>query len=1631
MDVSSPAKEVVKVVEKVTETPVSATVSPSSAEKKKSAPIKKKKSVSTDSLEDIAKEQPQNKKVKKEATLTVVKDKASPNAKVTKAKKDPNAPKQGKTAYILFGNKLRTKLKESNPDMTFGEVAAALSKGWSEATEEQKAPFIKEAEEDSKRYKTEQAAYLLTNPNPDAGNKKENSSSSSTKTTAKSSKSKASNSDSNSNSNSNGNGNGVLSANNKKKFNDLQNKLDDLQKKMSIETGKIDTINKRINAVKWPIKDELVLSTLITQNALNNKGSVKSNKSSYKDDSSSSKNPSLLQKSLPKATVTLPLDDKDKYLASDLIACWDFINVFSKQLELAQIGLDQFIDLLKYRGQDSIAFVEIFMAPLRVIISDTDLCLKLSLDIPLDTNFARKVTSVELQVGALGTLGKEIQRDVGNDNGNDMNIEDKDDISFSFTGVPSLTQALVNERRTYNKSISLLPRRLRIDLIDSLRWQAVCKAILPSLPPVRAFLKLSLELENLTTDEAALETNRQWTYGSTVDGRELSNTSARQKEKQEKKLKANLLESAQNFKNSPQAISQVSHLLIQSNTFHRNKDIDIDSALCITSDVKENLSKLRDAMQSLHEGDLYKTTLSNKLFILKMLFSACYSTKAFVDKISENCEKIFDAKRERNKEIQAIRAKKAEGSKTERDRAERICRDEMKEAAAEKEKVAKEKEAKAAQKAAAIEDKKAAAAATTSTEGGKPTATSASTKESSKKKGGAGAKRKAEDDVTTTAGDSAPAKKKGPAKNRDPLQPSNNAIQAKVEELLFWDHLGISGVWELNDEVLTDDEEGSDDDDEEVADTVEIDGEVISLGTKPKTSKRRVPLSRAQTAERAEKLLEIKRLNDSRYLAIENLENAIESNREQDLKRAIRIGKKENMQRWTEADGKEYCTPLLYKAEKMMYDIEAKTAADKIEADFDKTMNEYTVRTEPLGSDRYGNTYWAFQGDPDRLYVCMNNNNSKSKNRFSLNSNNNGLEEGSSSSSSTSNNANESSSNSNSVVHTNVPSGSEIALFKKDPTLKVLFNSRPFVSKEEKETWLIYASEPEIYYLWEALDDRGIRERELRQKIRSAFDYTFDPPTVYTTEHRWIGRQIQRVYKKNHEHAHRSVANNLGDIVGYLPKEEDDDDEVWKVVYKDGFWEELEEDEILHFLIGDDVIEEEESKQETTEEASGTAATDISMDTATDTDAVATISPGESTDNLEQLDRRASSRVSLITDQQAVETKTKEENTNNNMQVVNESDTESEDDNEVPEVVYIYDNKDTNRSYMHRPTRAGEVGFTGLKHDINIFLKIIIEGLKNALEGEEKSLTKDTQNILKKMVETSESVTDLRNVILEIENTVYTLASDKKDLIDQVEADLVQQAEHVDLVKQGWCFDRKDSQWIGRCSRRFFLRTGASDGVITAVHNSIDPKTSITTTKYLMEHSDGDTEELDENGVYLATRAFQLNHMSDISAASRLERGDMSDDDDDDDEDAIYDDRESDDMLQELEEQEDKLWKIEADENADEDVIERLWPTVGVRNRWLSAVKESSCVADLAVAMSALHAQAISFGCTGENLFEIQRIRSPHSIFKKTLHIKDKNAKSKKNGNSRGNSKDKHTGFDHGDTYQGRRSSRVNYSGQE
>src|SRR3569832_1712200 len=43
-----------------------------------------------------------------------------------KEKKDPNAPKRAMTSFLLFSNEMRPKIKEKNPDLSFGELGKKL-----------------------------------------------------------------------------------------------------------------------------------------------------------------------------------------------------------------------------------------------------------------------------------------------------------------------------------------------------------------------------------------------------------------------------------------------------------------------------------------------------------------------------------------------------------------------------------------------------------------------------------------------------------------------------------------------------------------------------------------------------------------------------------------------------------------------------------------------------------------------------------------------------------------------------------------------------------------------------------------------------------------------------------------------------------------------------------------------------------------------------------------------------------------------------------------------------------------------------------------------------------------------------------------------------------------------------------------------------------------------------------------------------------------------------------------------------------------------------------------------------------------------------------------------------------------
>merc|ERR1712127_151146 len=82
-------------------------------------------------------------------------------AKAKKAKKvkDPNAPKRPMSAYFLFMNEERAKVRKENPDGGIGDIAKILGKMWAEVDSSTKARLDKEAAAAKKKWEVEKAAY--------------------------------------------------------------------------------------------------------------------------------------------------------------------------------------------------------------------------------------------------------------------------------------------------------------------------------------------------------------------------------------------------------------------------------------------------------------------------------------------------------------------------------------------------------------------------------------------------------------------------------------------------------------------------------------------------------------------------------------------------------------------------------------------------------------------------------------------------------------------------------------------------------------------------------------------------------------------------------------------------------------------------------------------------------------------------------------------------------------------------------------------------------------------------------------------------------------------------------------------------------------------------------------------------------------------------------------------------------------------------------------------------------------------------------------------------------------------------------------------------------------------------------
>ena len=85
--------------------------------------------------------------------------------KVFKAKTDKNAPKKARSAYILYSSDKRQEASElllkENPDEAVAQtdIMRKLGQMWSNASEKEKAKYVKMAEEDKARYENEMELY--------------------------------------------------------------------------------------------------------------------------------------------------------------------------------------------------------------------------------------------------------------------------------------------------------------------------------------------------------------------------------------------------------------------------------------------------------------------------------------------------------------------------------------------------------------------------------------------------------------------------------------------------------------------------------------------------------------------------------------------------------------------------------------------------------------------------------------------------------------------------------------------------------------------------------------------------------------------------------------------------------------------------------------------------------------------------------------------------------------------------------------------------------------------------------------------------------------------------------------------------------------------------------------------------------------------------------------------------------------------------------------------------------------------------------------------------------------------------------------------------------------------------------
>lgn len=151
----------------------------------------------------------------------------------------------------------------------------------------------------------------------------------------------------------------------------------------------------------------------------------------------------------PKGVILLPLE-----LVPEALSVWEFLNSFRKQLHLSTQRIEDFVDLIRYTKKPSVGLADVFLAPMKMILTDPKLCHTMSISVPKKMNFSRQLSSAMAKIQSLQSISGIISAPA---------------LSATEDLIAGFQSAVDTDFDTAYTGLKLLPTRLGPALLDGLR----------------------------------------------------------------------------------------------------------------------------------------------------------------------------------------------------------------------------------------------------------------------------------------------------------------------------------------------------------------------------------------------------------------------------------------------------------------------------------------------------------------------------------------------------------------------------------------------------------------------------------------------------------------------------------------------------------------------------------------------------------------------------------------------------------------------------------------------------------------------------------------------------------------------------------------------------------------------------------------------------------------------------------------------------------------------------------------------------------------------------------------------------------------------------------------------------------